>query len=90
MLVQFIPVLSIPVILSFFNSNYVTNTGYWWLLIAYAAAKLLEYFDGEVFSFLNVVRGHSLKHLVAAFGMYLLLNHFEKRQSRVLNGKITP
>lgn len=83
-LVQFVPVLSIPIILSFFKSSFKQVYGYWLLLLAYIVAKILEYFDGEVFGFSGLVSGHSLKHVMAALGMFLLLNYFEKRKTSLL------
>ena len=47
---------------------------YWWLILAYVLAKLLEFFDVDVLvvldvlEVLSVVSGHTLKHLVATFG----------------------
>jgi len=79
-LVQFLPLLSIPVILLCFQSRYSKTSGYWWLLLAYIGAKLLELFDGVIFNFLTEISGHSLKHVAAAVGLYLLLNSLEKRQ----------
>ncbi len=66
-LVQFYPVLAIPVILVFFKSN--TGKVYWHLLIAYIIAKLLEHFDRETHDILKIISGHSLKHIVAAIGV---------------------
>ena len=79
-LVQFLPMLLIPVILLVFKSAYTNTEGYWYLLLAYFVAKLLEYFDKEVYEFLGFMSGHSLKHLVAAFGIYLLLRSFKSRR----------
>jgi len=78
-LVQFFPMLVIPIILFSFRSMFSGASGYWWLLAAYLAAKLFEHFDGEVYSLLGYISGHSLKHVSAALGVYLLLVAYERR-----------
>ena len=80
LLVQFLPVVCIPAILLCFQSKFNRKSGYWWLLLAYIIAKLFELFDEPAFSFLSAISGHSLKHIVAALGLYLLLVSFEKRE----------
>jgi hypothetical protein len=78
--VQFYPMLAIPVILIFFKSDYTLTIGYWVLLLAYIISKLLEHFDDEVYSFLKLISGHSLKHLVASIGIFVLFYTFIKRK----------
>ncbi len=78
-LVQFYPILAIPIMLVCFRSKCTHVHAYWWLLLAYIAAKLFEHFDGEVFDMLGFISGHSLKHLTAALGMYVLLVFYQKR-----------
>lgn len=70
--VQFYPMLAIPIILIFFKGTRKTS-GYWYLLAAYLIAKLLEHFDAEIHHFFGVISGHSLKHIAAAIGLYILL-----------------
>jgi len=79
--VQFFPMLVIPVILVFFKSRYNHASGYWLLLLAYMVAKLFEYFDGEIYNTLGFISGHSLKHIAAALGLYVLLTSYAKRYS---------
>ena len=78
-LVQFLPMLLIPVIMLFFRSSFSHVSAYWWLLLAYTAAKLFEHYDGPVYESLVFINGHSLKHLSAAMGLYVLLCGYEKR-----------
>lgn len=78
--VQFYPMLIIPVILIFFKSKYNFTIGYWLLLLAYVIAKLLEFYDRQVFEFLKVISGHSLKHLVSAIGLFVLYYLYVKRK----------
>ena len=81
-LVQFYPMLASPIILLCFRSKCTHVQAYWWLLLAYIVAKLFEHFDGEVFDALGFISGHSLKHLTAALGMYVLLVFYQQRHCR--------
>ena len=78
-LVQFLPMLVIPVILVCFKSACTHAGSYWILFSAYAAAKVFEHFDREIYAMLGFVSGHSLKHIVAAIGVYFLLVSFGGR-----------
>jgi len=78
--VQFGPVLLMPVILLCFKTRYTHAYGYWSVLIAYASAKLCEHLDSQIYNILGFVSGHSLKHIVAAIGVYVLLDSYEKRK----------
>lgn len=64
--VQFLPMVLIPVILMMFPVSNDTQKYVWLLIAFYIAAKLLENFDVSIYHFLGV-SGHTLKHVVAAF-----------------------
>lgn len=79
-IVQFLPLLLIPTFILVYRSCFTHTSGYWLLLLAYIAAKLFEHHDGQIFSVSEgVISGHSIKHIVAAAGVYLLLNAFQHR-----------
>jgi len=78
--VQFIPVLVIPLLLIFFKSKFTMTRGYWWLIGSYVVSKILEHFDAPIYSLLILISGHSLKHIMAAIGIYLLLHYYRKRE----------
>lgn len=79
-LVQFLPIILIPLILLFYQSKFNNVAGYWLLLMTYVAAKILEYYDVEFFELLNnTISGHSIKHVAAALGMLFLLNSYKNR-----------
>ena len=80
LLVQFYPMLAIPVILIFFKSNYNLTIGYWLLLLAYVIAKIFEHFDDQTLSFIGLISGHTLKHLFASLGLFVLLYTYVKRR----------
>jgi hypothetical protein len=71
-LVQFLPVLLIPLILVLYPSR--GSGAIWQALGCYVLAKLLEQFDAQVYAALGgTISGHSLKHVAAAAGMWALL-----------------
>ena len=73
LLVQFLPGAMIPVITLLFPSPLSKAHYIWGMLAAYAAAKVLEVFDERIFRALDIVSGHTLKHLTAAAGVYFLV-----------------
>lgn len=80
LLVQFLPLLLIPLILLLFTPSFTHTSGYWLLLCAYVFAKVFEYFDEAVLNSLFVLSGHSIKHLIAALGICFLLNAYNNRE----------
>ena len=79
-LVQFYPMLAIPIIIIFFRSKCSHVQAYWWLLLTYVAAKVFEQLDAEVYYAVGYISGHSLKHVTAALGLYVLLMFYQKRK----------
>lgn len=79
-IVQFLPLFVIPVMLASFKSRYTQVVAYWGLISTYLAAKIFEHFDGAVFDLLTYISGHSIKHIVAALGLYILLISYRRRQ----------
>lgn len=67
-LVQFLPILLIPLILWLFNSTRDNRKYLWGVIGIYAISKLMELFDARLYSIIGLLSGHSLKHLTAAFG----------------------
>jgi hypothetical protein len=77
---QFFPMLAMVLILLLFPPKY-TGTSYWVIALGlYAFAKLLEFFDGSIFSAGSVLSGHTLKHLAAAAASMAILRLFQTRQ----------
>lgn len=73
---------SIAVILAvalLFRSRYTHGGAIFVLAAAYGIAKVVEIYDREIFEFGQWVSGHTLKHLAAAAGLYLLLRALERR-----------
>ncbi|MBL6987356.1 MAG: ceramidase domain-containing protein [Methylobacter sp.] len=77
-LVQFLPILLIPLILLLFESKLNGDKYIWGIIGVYAVSKLMEFLDAELYSAFGLLSGHSLKHLIAAFGtliFYWALQH---------------
>jgi len=78
-LVQFLPMLLIPLMLLFYGS---CLSGRRWILaiiLVYGVAKIAEIYDQQIYELIGF-SGHSLKHLIAAFGAFLFLKGLEVRK----------
>jgi len=80
--VQFGSIAVILAIAALFRSRYTHGGAIFALAAAYGIAKLCEIFDREIFGFGEWASGHTLKHLVAAAGIWLLLDSLKRRESR--------
>lgn len=60
--------------------RYTRDSDLWLVLGFYVLAKVLESLDGQIFSALHVVSGHTLKHLAAAGSGYCVLRMIQKRR----------
>ena len=80
-MVQFFPILTIPIILLCFNGKYSHARGYWVLIMAYVGAKVFETFDYQIHQFIGGISGHSIKHVLPALGVYYLITAYRKRIS---------
>lgn len=72
-LVQFLPILLIPLILWLYPKRYLNGTNLLWAFVFYFAAKLLEHFDGLIYERLDVISGHSVKHISAAVAVLFII-----------------
>ena len=82
MFVQFYPMIVIPFLLLLFHASFTLHRGYWYLLLCYALAKVFEHYDHAIYEILGVISGHSLKHMVAALGLYILVRVYMNRERR--------
>ena len=72
-LVQFLPMLLVPVMLMLFPARLGGSGWLWAMLLVYAGSKSAELADVAVFELTGVLSGHTLKHLLAAMGGLLFL-----------------
>jgi hypothetical protein len=79
-LVQFLPMVLIPLILLMYRSRFDRTAFIWWVVAIYAASKLLEHYDHSIFTASGIISGHSLKHIVAAVAPIVLLYGFAIRR----------
>ena len=78
-LVQFLPILLIPLMLFLYGSCLSGRRWVLAIILVYGAAKIAEMFDQQIYELIGF-SGHSLKHLIAAFGAFLFLKGLEVRK----------
>ncbi len=90
MLVQFYPVLAVPVIAVLFRrgSNASRMALLTWAL--YAAAKFAELFDVELYALTGFWSGHTFKHFIAAAATGCVLYFLTKQRFRGLRLSAVP
>ncbi len=81
-LVQFLPMILIPLILLLYASYFDRAGFFWGVICIYAIAKLFEQFDSEIYVASDLISGHSIKHLAAASAPLLFLRGLKSRQAR--------
>lgn len=80
--VQFGSIAVILAIAALFRSRYTHGAAIFALAAAYGVAKAVEVYDREIFELGSWVSGHTLKHLAAAAGIWLLLRALQRRSRR--------
>lgn len=79
-IVQFLPLMLIPVILLTHRPVFGDVRYFWWMLVFYAIAKLFEFFDAQIFALGGIISGHSLKHVAAAMTPAVFLYALSRRR----------
>ncbi|HWN07532.1 MAG TPA: hypothetical protein VNO53_10255 [Steroidobacteraceae bacterium] len=82
-LVQFLPMLLIPLMLLAWRGEGLSSRRLWMALGAYVLAKLAEHFDVALFAATGF-GGHALKHLFAALAAWWILRAFQGAPARAL------
>ncbi len=81
--VQFIPIILSLVILLIYPCRFNRHDGYWWMFVIYLIAKLCEFFDTEIYQLSQFwISGHTLKHLLAALAVWMLVRLFYQRDRK--------
>jgi hypothetical protein len=81
-LVQFLPMLLLPLIFWLLPARYNGLKYPVYALFWYGLAKILEHFDPDIFAMTGeVVSGHTLKHIAAAIAVYVMVVYVQKRKA---------
>jgi hypothetical protein len=79
-MVQFFPVIAIPLILILYKSSFNHYREVIPVFLFFGLAKLAESFDKEIYHLLNqVISGHSIKHLFMAGVEFYILRQIARR-----------
>ena len=74
--VQFLPMLLIPLMVLLFSGRGLRDAWLWATLTAYVLAKVAEYFDAAIYGANGILSGHSIKHLLAALAVWWAIRAF--------------
>ncbi len=77
--VQYLSLLAIPLLSVLFPSRYTRSNTVFVVFAVYLAAKMFELLDAQIYALGHIVSGHTLKHVTAAVGAYLILDMLRKR-----------
>ncbi len=80
-LIQFLPLILVPLIMVLYPSKLTKVYFIWGILIAYAIGKAFEMLDAPIFKYF-IVSGHTLKHLMAAIGAFFAVLAIKKREQK--------
>lgn len=78
-MVQYYPMLAIPVIILLFPPRYTGSRNLVGVFAFYVLAKIFELLDAKIFSFGHIVSGHSLKHLASAAAAFWIIRMIRQR-----------
>ena len=81
-IVQFLPLLLIPLLLLLYRSPFDRSGFFWGMIGLYAASKILEMLDRDIYELVRIFSGHSMKHVVAALAPLLFLYGIVSRGRR--------
>jgi hypothetical protein len=77
-LVQFLPLVLVPILISRSGADFLKAKSIWLVIGYYATAKACEHWDGALYEQFLVISGHSIKHVIAALGAYVVYLHFKR------------
>ena len=79
-LVQFLPMVLIPMILLMFRSRLDGSILLWFMIAAYVVSKIAEHYDAELYAATGALSGHAIKHLAAAVGTLFIYIALRRRR----------
>jgi hypothetical protein len=80
LVVQFYSIAALVALMVLFRPKYTGTNNLVGSLLAYGIAKGLEALDKQIYAQAGIVSGHTLKHLVAGLGAYLILHMLQTRR----------
>lgn len=83
-LVQFLPMLLMPILLLMFQAPTNSNAYLWCFLACFFIARVCEVLDAEIYHGLIFISGHSLKHIAAGAGCLIFLRYLQVRKQLAL------
>lgn len=86
-LVQFLPMLLMPVLLLAYAPNQLRARCLWLTLLLYVLAKFAEHFDAGFMSSAIGLSGHSVKHLIAGVAVYFAILAAHREPAPVAAGE---
>lgn len=81
-LVQFLPILLMPLILLLFPARYFNGRLLFLAFGLYFLAKALEHFDRQIWNLSGFIGGHPIKHVAAAAAVFCIIYAVPARPSR--------
>ena len=81
-IVQFLPMLLIPMIISLYRTQSDLGRYVWWMIGFYVAAKVFEQLDTQLYGVGEIMSGHTLKHLLASLAPASLVYGLMQRRGR--------
>jgi len=78
-LIQFLPMLLLPLILWLYDGNRHGCAFVWSVLGVYVLARIAESLDAEIYRYLRFISGHSIKHLLAGLSTWIVYTALKKR-----------
>ncbi len=89
-MIQFFPLLAIPLILLLFKSSFNPIKEVVIIFICFVLAKFAEAYDKEIFEVLgNTISGHTIKHLLMTAAGFEIIQLFMKRL-KILDKQVLP
>jgi len=79
-LVQFLPILLVAFILCAYRSRYLRSVYLWGSIGLYGLAKVSEHWDSWVYEVSGVISGHTIKHILSAVGVWLVILALRRSQ----------
>jgi hypothetical protein len=82
-LVQYYPVVAIPLLMVLFNSQFNYNREIFFIYLFFILAKIAEDMDEAIFIRTGIISGHTIKHLFMAVSGVFIVLLYKRRHSQL-------